>query len=134
MVLSTGMACSFHGANLDAKSENITYTDVDAFINDNYAHMNNGKLGYIVGKKASDIGATFAAVMSALNGAPIRDADGNAISVAQGYGVAKTATEFQAKMETSTTYVYNKTLLDTIIGTKDKPVTLANFTTVVGQN
>lgn len=125
--LSVGMTTTFFAAQLN--TANILYGDIDAFTSANQEHMTSGKLNYLAGKYASSIGPVFAAVMSAINGAPIRD-NGNAISLNQNYGVAKTAAEF-ATMAEGTTPIYNKTVLDTIIGTKDNAVSFTAFKTVV---
>lgn len=125
--LSVGMTTTFFAAQLN--QANIPYGDIDAFTAANQEHMTSGKLNYLAGKYASSIGPVFAAIMSAVNGAPIRD-NGNAISINQNYGVAKTAAEFTTMTE-GTTPIYNKTVLDTIIGTKDAAVSYTAFKAVV---
>lgn len=125
--LSVGMTTTFFAAQLN--QANIPYGDIDAFTSSNQEHMTNGKLNYLAGKYASSIGPVFAAIMSAVNGAPIRD-NGNAISINQNYGVAKSATEF-ATMAEGSTPIYDKALLDTIIGTKNAPVSYEAFKAVV---
>ena len=53
--------------------------------------MKSGKLVYLAGKYSSSIGPIFAAVMNAVNGTAVRDADGNALSLRQDYLVATDA-------------------------------------------
>ena len=56
--------------------------------------------------------------MNALNGNVIRNADGHAVSLDQGYMVAKSATEYNTNYtkESGDSPIYSKEVLDTIIG------------------
>lgn len=121
------MATTFFAGSLN--DANIEYADIDSFTADNYGHMNDGKLGYLAGKYASSVGPVWALIQSAANGTPIRD-NGKAVSVLQNFAVAKTAAECNAFTEASGP-VWNKTVLDQIISTNEKKVSLASFKTLV---
>ena len=130
-VLGAGMMTTFYSANLNAAG--IEFSDIDAFTGMAGDAMQNGKLTYLEGKYASSIGPVFALIQSAMNGAPIRDAEGNAVSVAQGYAVATSYEEYQnaATADAGENPTYSKAVLDTIIGTSDKAVTYDAFKSVV---
>jgi hypothetical protein len=132
-VISVGMATTFFTSILN--NANMPFSDIDSFTSANGTAMNTGKLEYLAGKYSSSIGPIFAAVMSAINGAPIRDG-GNAISISQGYWVAKSYTEFQKfqSADSVSAPIFNKTVLDALIGTTETPVTLAAFTAAVEQD
>lgn len=133
MVLGVGMTTTFYSANL--KTANIPFSDIDSFTAANGTEMNTGKLSYLAGKYASSIGPVFALIQSALNGAPIRD-NGNAVSISQGYQVATTYAEFTniANNDAGSNPIYSKTVLDSIIGTKNTPVTLDAFKTEIAKH
>ena len=114
--LSVGMATTFFADNLDGMG--IPYCDIDSFTTGNAAHMADGTLTYIAGKYASSIGPIFAAVVNAVNGNPVRDADGNAISISQGYAVATDSAAFDSILsgDQGDRPIYSKAVLDTVIG------------------
>lgn len=115
--LSVGMATTFF--NQVFAGANINYADIDSFTTANGAQMSQegGKLSYLAGKYVSSIGPIFAAVYNAANGNPIRD-NGNAISISQSYWVATGADAFAKFQESdsATNPIFNKELLDTVIG------------------
>ena len=115
--LSVGMATTFF--NQVFSGANINYTDIDSFTTANGEQMSQegGKLSYLEGKYVSSIGPIFAAVYNAVNGNAIRD-NGNAISISQSYWVATSAEEFAKFQESdsATNPIFNKELLDTVIG------------------
>ena len=114
--LSVGMATTFFTQNLN--DAGIPFADIDSFTSANGEAMENGKLVYLAGKYASSIGPIFAAVMNAVNGTPIRDAEGNAISLSQDYLVATDAASFQAfaAADQGDSPIFSKEVLDTLMG------------------
>ena len=82
--------------------------------------MKNGSLTYLAGKYSSSIGPIFAVVYDAVNGNVIRDADGNALSISQGYRVATTAEEFDelVSKDNGDSPIFSKDVLDGIISDK----------------
>ena len=115
-LLGVGMVSVFMAAQLN--QNRIPYADVDAFTAANKANFENGSMQYLAGKYGSSVGPVFALVMNALNGNVIRNADGYAVSLDQGYMVAKSATEYNTNYtrESGDSPIYNKEVLDTIIG------------------
>lgn len=125
-LISVGMATTFFADMLDGMGK--PYSDIDAFTVSNGNHMQNGSLNYLAGKYVSSIGPIFAATISAVNGAPIRD-NGNAISLGQDFWVATNGEEF-AKFQaadTDASPIFTKELLDTVISTVEKPVSYEAF-------
>ena len=114
--LSVGMATTFFTQNLN--DAGIEFSDIDSFTEANGEAMKNGKLVYLAGKYSSSIGPVFAAIMNAVNGTPVRDADGNAISLSQDYLVATDAASFEkyATADKGDTPIFSKDVLDTMIG------------------
>ena len=80
--------------------------------------MSEGSLVYLAGKYSSSIGPVFAAVLNAVNGNVIRDADGNAISFSQDYLVATDSDSFNEIMtgDQGDAPIIGKTQLDAVIG------------------
>ena len=114
--LSVGMATTFFTDALNGAG--VEFSDIDSFTAANGKAMSEGKLVYLAGKYSSSIGPIFAAVVNAVNGHPVRDAEGNALSISQNYLVATDADSF-AKYSTADqgdTPIFNKELLDTVIG------------------
>ena len=125
--LSVGMATTFF---TDILNENgITFSDIDSFTSANGTAMKDGKLGYLAGKYSSSIGPIFAAVMNAVNGTPVRNADGSALSISQSYLVATDGASFDKYFaaDKGDSPIYNKDVLDTIIGS----VSVEDFTACV---
>lgn len=114
--LSVGMATTFFTQNLNGAG--IEFSDIDSFTSANGEAMANGKLVYLAGKYSSSIGPVFAAVMNAVNGNVIRDAEGNALSISQGYLVATDAASFEQyyTADKGDSPIFSKEVLDTIIG------------------
>ncbi len=126
--LSVGMATTFFAASLNEAE--IPYADIDSFTATNGTNMQEGSLEYLAGKYTSSIGPIFAAVYNAINGNKIEDADGNAISIGQGYWVATSYEQFQLfqTADSATNPIYDKELLDTVIG---EDITYSQFETFV---
>ena len=122
------MATTFFAALLN--EADIPYADIDSFTASNGTNMQSGSLEYLAGKYTSSIGPVFAAVYNAVNGNKIEDADGNAISIGQGYWVATSSEQFQLfqTADSATNPIYNKELLDTVIG---EDITYSAFETFV---
>lgn len=125
--LSVGMATTFFTQNLN--DAGIAFSDIDSFTSANGEAMANGKLVYLAGKYSSSIGPVFAAVLNAVNGTPVRDDEGNAISLSQDYLVATDADSFQkyAAADQGDSPIFSKEVLDTIIG----DVSYADFSAAV---
>ena len=114
--LSVGMATTFFADSLNGA--NIPYSDIDSFTSGNAANMADGTLVYLAGKYSSSIGPIFAATLNAVNGNPIRDAEGNALSISQGYLVATDSETFDSIFngDKGDSPIFSKDLLDTVIG------------------
>jgi hypothetical protein len=56
--------------------------------------MNSGIIDYVAGKFATSIGPIFVATLNAVNGQPIRNEEGCALALDQGYWVATDAEQF----------------------------------------
>ena len=125
--LSVGMATTFFTQNLN--DAGIAFSDIDSFTSANGEAMADGKLVYLAGKYSSSIGPVFAAVLNAVNGTPVRDEEGNAISLSQDYLVATDADSFQkyAAADQGDSPIFSKEVLDTIIG----DVSYADFSAAV---
>ena len=81
--------------------------------------MESGTLDYLAGKFSASIGPIFAATLSAVYGQPIRDENGNAFALSQGYWVATNAEQAKQYFEvdsSTTAPAYTKDMLDTLIG------------------
>lgn len=114
--LSVGMATTFF---TDILNENgIAFSDIDSFTSANGTAMSEGKLVYLAGKYSSSVGPIFAAVMNAVNGTPVRNEDGSALSISQNYLVATDAASFDkyASADKGDSPIFNKEILDGIIG------------------
>ena len=107
--LSVGMATTFFTDALNGAG--VEFSDIDSFTAANGKAMSEGKLVYLAGKYSSSIGPIFAAVVNAVNGHPVRDAEGNALSISQGYLVATYSTADQGDNP-----IFSKSVLDTVIG------------------
>ena len=114
--LSVGMATTFFTQNLN--DAGIAFSDIDSFTAANEEAMKSGKLVYLAGKYSSSIGPIFAAVMNAVNGTAVRDADGNALSLSQDYLVATDAETFEkyAAADQGDSPIFSKEVLDTLMG------------------
>ena len=113
--ISVGMATTFFAQQLSGAG--IPFSDIDSFTAANNASMKDGTLVYLAGKYSSSIGPVFALVLNAINGNVIRDADGNAVSISQGFRVATTAEEFDTLVtnDSGDNPIFSKEVLDTVI-------------------
>ena len=112
------------GSGVDVLGSFISDADVKLATVDGYTEaigeaMESGILDYIAGKFSASVGPIFMAVMDATQGSPIRDAEGNALALGQGYWVAanaETFARFYAVDSSNTTPAYTKEILDTHCG------------------
>lgn len=115
-LISVGMATTFFAQTL--AQNNIQFSDIDAFTEMNLDSMTNGSLTYIAGKYLSSTGPAFALAYNAINGNVIRDENGNAITIDQGYTVATDVNSFNAiyVSDNGDAPIFDKASLDSIIG------------------
>ncbi|MBP5294996.1 MAG: hypothetical protein J6Y95_04675, partial [Lachnospiraceae bacterium] len=93
--------------------------DIDCYTADSVALMESGTLNYLAGKFSASIGPIFMAVLSAVQGKPIRNAEGNAFAIGQGYWVATSAEEakeYYTVDSSKTEPAYTRTMLDKLYG------------------
>lgn len=117
VILAVGNGSDFFGTA--AAGSDIAIASVDAYAESYGEHMAAGMLDYLAGKFSASIGPIFAATYSAVLGAPIRDAEGNALALDQGYWVATSAEEFETFYSVDSSLespAYDKAKLDTLIG------------------
>lgn len=101
------------------KPEGKMLGDIDCYTADSVALMQSNVLNYLAGKFSASIGPIFAATLSAVYGQPVRDTNGNALALSQGYWVATSAEEAQKYYEvdsSTTSPAYTKEKLDTLFG------------------
>ena len=126
--LSVGMATTFFAQPLGEAG--ISFSDIDSFTEANKTAMTDGTLTYLAGKYSSSIGPVFALALNAVQGNAIRDDEGNAPSISQGYMVATDEDSFDAAFvaDSGDSPIYDKATLDTIIGSD---VTYADVVSLV---
>ncbi|MBR3245467.1 MAG: substrate-binding domain-containing protein [Parasporobacterium sp.] len=129
--LSVGMATTFFAQQLSTAG--IDFSDIDSFTAANNASMKDGTLVYLAGKYSSSIGPIFAAVYDAVNGNVVRDNDGNAMSISQGFRIATSAEEFDelVSKDSGDNPIFSKEILDTVISDK---ATYDDFVALVENN
>lgn len=116
VMLAVGNGSDFFAA---AKPEGVQIGSVDAYAPSYGEAMKAGSLNYLAGKFSSSIGPIFVAVLSAIEGAPIRNEEGNALALSQGYWIADSAELFDtyyAVDSSVTDPAYTKDMLDKLIG------------------
>lgn len=113
--ISVGMATTFFAQQLSTAK--IPFSDIDSFTSANNTSMKDGSLVYLAGKYSSSIGPVFALVLDAINGNVIRNAEGNAVSISQGFRVATTPEEFDSLVsnDSGANPIFSKAVLDTVI-------------------
>jgi len=111
------------GSGLDTfaafKQESQQLATVDSYTADAVAAMKSGVLNYLAGKYSASIGPIFMATLSAVQGKPIRTANGEALALSQGYWVATNAEEaekFYAVDSSTEDPAYTRAMLDTLFG------------------
>ena len=117
MILAVGNGSDFFGTAVNGTDVKIA--SVDAYADSYGAAMDAGILDYMAGKFSASIGPIFAITYSAALGAPIRDNDGNAVALGQGYWVATSPEQFKEYYSVDNSLdapAYDKADLDTLIG------------------
>ena len=111
------------GSGLDTfaafKQPNQFLGTVDAYTADAVKAMEAGTLNYLAGKFSASIGPIFMATLSAVQGKPIRTANGEALALSQGYWVATSAEEaknFYTVDSSTTDPAYTRPMLDKLFG------------------
>ena len=98
---------------------NVKLATVDSFTPAMGEAMNSGILDYMAGKYAASVGPIFVATYNAVNGAPIRDNDGNALALGQGFWVATNSeqfSEYSAVDSSNTDPAYTREIMDKYAG------------------
>ena len=93
----------------------VKLATVDSFTPAMKDAMDNDILDYMAGKFAASIGPIFVATLNAVNGQPIRNSDGYALALGQGYWVATNSdqfAEYSAVDSSLTDPAYTKQILD----------------------
>ncbi len=109
--LAVGNGADFFAA---AKPENVKIATVDSYVEALGTAMEAGSVDYLAGKFNSTNGPIFIAALRAAQGNPLRDENGNALALSQGYWVATSHDDF-VKYQTSDTVdapAYTKEILD----------------------
>lgn len=117
VVLAVGNGSDFFGTA--SEGTDVKIASVDAYAESYGDAMEAGMLDYLAGKFSASIGPIFMATYSAVLGAPIRDAEGNALALAQGYWVATSYEDFAAYYAVDSSLeapAYDKEKLDTLLG------------------
>ncbi len=109
--LAVGNGADFFAAS---KPEAVKIATVDSYIDALGEAMEAGSVDYLAGKFNSSIGPIFIASLRAANGNPLRDAEGNALKLSQGYWVATDYAQFQDYQtgDSVETPAYTKEILD----------------------
>lgn len=117
VVLAVGNGSDFFGTA--SEGTDVKIASVDAYAESYGDAMEAGMLDYLAGKFSASIGPIFMATYSATLGAPIRDAEGNALALAQGYWVATSYDDFSVYYTVDSSLeapAYDKAKLDTLLG------------------
>jgi len=91
-LLCVGNGADFFGASLIGSE--VQLASVDAFVDAYGEAMESGVLNYLAGKFSASIGPIFIATYRAVLGNPIRDDEGNALALGQGYWIATDYDQF----------------------------------------
>lgn len=114
VILAVGNGSDFFGTS---KGADVKIASVDAYASSFGDAMKAGKLDYLAGKFSASIGPIFIATLRAVNGKPVRDAEGNALALDQGYWIAKNYDEFEKYYQVDSSKekpAYTKERLDKI--------------------
>lgn len=117
VVLAVGNGSDFFGTA--SEGTDVKIASVDAYAESYGDAMEAGMLDYLAGKFSASIGPIFMATYSATLGAPIRDAEGNALALAQGYWIATSYDDFSVYYTVDSSLdapAYDKAKLDTLLG------------------
>lgn len=132
VVLAVGNGSDFFGTMVAGKD--IQVASVDSFTEDYGKAMEAGQLDWMAGKFNASVAPIFVATMDAVNGAPIRTADGSALMLDQGYWEADgtdTYNTYLAKVSDAETPAYTKAILDKYVATADNAVSYDDFAAFV---
>ncbi len=116
VILAVGNGSDFFGASI--QGTDVKIASVDAYASAYGEAMEAGMLDYLAGKFSASIGPIFAATYRATLGSPIRDAEGNALALDQGYWVATTYDQFNEYYAVDSSIespAYTKEMLDTLL-------------------
>ncbi len=115
VILAVGNGSDFFGT---AAGEGVKIASVDAYASSYGEAMEAGMLDYLAGKFSASIGPVFIASYRAALGSPVRDGEGNALALSQGYWVATSAEEFNTYFAVDSSVeapAYTKEMLDTLL-------------------
>ena len=113
VILTVGSGVDVLGGFISGSG--VKLATVDSFTPAMGEAMENGILDYMAGKFAASVGPIFAATYNAVNGSPIRDHDGSALALGQGFWVAvnpEQFKEFSAVDSSRTDPAYTREILD----------------------
>ena len=113
VILTVGSGVDVLGGFISGSD--VKLATVDSFTAAMGEAMDSGILDYMSGKFAASIGPIFVATLNAINGQPIRDNDGNALALGQGYWIATSSEQFReysAVDSSMTDPAYTKEVLD----------------------
>lgn len=116
VILAVGNGSDFFGTA--TAGTDVKIASVDAYAESYGEAMEAGTLNYLAGKFSASIGPVFMAAYRAVAGNPVRDADGNALALGQGYWVATSYDEFSEYYAVDSSRenpAYTKEMLDTLI-------------------
>lgn len=130
-VLAVGNGSDFFGSMAQGA---VCVGSVDTYAQDYADAMANNQLTWMAGKFAPGVAPIFVSVLNAINGAPLRTADGNAFQIDQGYWYATNTDEFTEYLSSSSVEspVYDKSILDNYISTSENVVSYSDFEAFVG--
>lgn len=117
VILAVGNGSDFFGTAITGTDVKIA--SVDAYAESYGEAMKNGALDYLAGKFSASIAPIFIAVCNAVEGNSIRDTEGNALALSQGYWVAKSNSDFEKYYAIDSSKeqpAYTKEMLDTLLG------------------
>ena len=112
-ILTVGSGVDVLGSFVAGSS--VKLATVDSFTPAMGEAMNSGIIDYVAGKFATSIGPIFIATLNAVNGQPIRNEEGCALALDQGYWVATNAEQFAqyyAVDSSEENPAYSKDILD----------------------
>ena len=115
-LLCIGNGSDFFGTAISGTEVKIA--SVDSFTETYKDAMDAGTLDYMAGKFSASIGPIFIATYRAVLGSPVRDSDGNALALDQGYWTASNSEEFATCLSVDSDKenpAYSKADLDTLL-------------------
>ena len=128
VLLAVGVGFDFFAATIGAKK--IKLASVDAYTDSYREAFATKQLDFIAGKFASSIGPIFIATMNAIDGHPLRNEEGNAFTIDQGYWYAADAKQFNTYYNAANSLkdpAYNKAILDKYLVSNNPSLTYKEF-------